>query len=169
MDATTPGALERRRTLLRTGCHLVVATTDDSGPWAATLAYVAGTEGRVYFRSPLAARHVVAVNRDPHVAVVLYDDSGSRVDSLQCAGTARRLEDKNSNEADWLLTRIAARDGLVRPSPQDVADWLVHPLRGLFRINVTEAYVQDFTSWDTERIDRRLAVPVAELFSDSVT
>ena len=148
-------ALERAKAVLQDNKYFVLATVDEDGPWAATLAHTI-VGNCLYFFSHTSSRHARAVIQgNCKIAGVIYNSqcTPDTAESLQFGGIidivqdrhsiVKFLSDEQSSEVDKILQN------------QDTL---------LFRIKLENAYVLDQALYAEQGIDAREAVDIEQLF-----
>jgi len=117
--------------LLRRNRYLVLATSDGSNPWIAPLEYVVDGELNFYFFSPDDARHVRDLDKNPRVAVAVFDqeqgeysaDASFTLNGVQLEATARRVPPAEYNAA------IRGAIEALRPPMPPYAVFRIEPRR----------------------------------------
>lgn len=106
--------------LLRRNRYLVLATMDESGPWAVPLEYMVDDDLNLYFFSTEEARHVRDLETRDRVAVAVFDsdqpdyapDLTADLNGVQMVARVRRVPEDEYTEAI-----VAAIDALKPPMP----------------------------------------------------
>lgn len=160
----------RSRRLLDEARYLTLATVSADGrPWSATLQYAWLADPlRFLFGSATRSRHSRHIAARPRVSGSLFvagnGASLTAVDGAQFAGRCFELP------ADDVARFHATFYDAVLPDPQSRAQWtlpvsaLLPPAdHRLYLIEVERWWLVDTRTWEQDRIDCRVEMPLAEL------
>ncbi|MGW7274611.1 pyridoxamine 5'-phosphate oxidase family protein [Streptomyces sp. NPDC054864] len=171
---TTAGGtpLARTRLLLDRARYLSLATVSPEGrPWVATLEYAWHPDPlRFVFGSARASRHGQNIAHTPAVSGTLFVapttpglDVGA-VDGAQFTGTCREIS------ADEVGDHYAHFYRSVFPDPEQRDRFRLRPSQlcppaphRLYLVVVREWWLIDTSTWERDRIDRRMEVPAVDL------
>ncbi|HVJ63575.1 MAG TPA: pyridoxamine 5'-phosphate oxidase family protein [Tahibacter sp.] len=165
--------IERSRLLLDTARFVTLSTIDAAGePWASTVNYVARPAPlRLVWYSMREARHSVNIAAHPGVAASIFrtdlgEASPLGLDGAQLTGLCRAVpaDELPDVSAHWYERNF--------PDPAVRADWML-PLtefmgdgpRRFYELRVTGWWLFDFDRWQTDKVDSRIAVPLADLLA----
>ncbi|HEX2130706.1 MAG TPA: pyridoxamine 5'-phosphate oxidase family protein [Actinophytocola sp.] len=156
----------RTRRLLAEAGYLTLATADADGtPWSAVLQYAwLDDPPRFLFGSATCSRHSRHVAERPRVGGSLFVTGTSLldVDGAQFSGTCREL---TAAEVDrYHATFYDA----VLPDPDARTRWTLPPAallppadHRLYVVEVDRWWLVDTSTWEQDRIDRRVEAPLA--------
>ncbi len=114
--------------------YLVLATTDGESPWVAPLEYVVGEGLDLWFFSPLDVRHSKHLERNPSVAVTIFD-----ADQPEYSGETTMTLAGIQMEGSAALVDPSEFPGVVRSA---IAIWdLPMPPYGAYRIRPERVFV----------------------------
>ncbi|WP_371663532.1 pyridoxamine 5'-phosphate oxidase family protein [Streptomyces sp. NBC_00280] len=172
MTTTDSTPLGRTRLLLEKARYLNLATVSPEGqPWVATLEYAWQADPlRFVFGSAGLSRHGLNIAHTPAVSGTLFVapstpglDVGA-VDGAQFTGTCGEIP------ADQLGDYYSHFYRAVFPDPTQREQFRLQPsqLRSpaphrLYVVIVEEWWLIDTRTWERDRIDRRMEVPLTEL------
>ncbi|MFE0021183.1 pyridoxamine 5'-phosphate oxidase family protein [Amycolatopsis sp. NPDC059021] len=163
MTETIEEATARAAGILVKNDYLVLSTVDESGPWAAVVAYAVAAPGFLYFVSRRNSRHADAVDRDPRIAGVVYDPATSPddSDSFQFSGTCAEVSDESLVRLFLERTEHLTEDSV----DEELAAFREDEDLRLYRIAVHRGYVLDQEKWIEHGVDARKEVLVEGTFA----
>ncbi|MEU0084682.1 pyridoxamine 5'-phosphate oxidase family protein [Streptomyces sp. NPDC006274] len=166
--------VDRTRRLLDEARYLNLATVSPDGrPWVATMEYAwLGDPLRFLFGSARGSRHSRDIASSPQISGSLFLGAGAAgldiaaVDGAQFTGTCAEVP------AGDLGRYHSAFYEAVFPDAAERARWALPPtsLRApadhrLYLIEVERWWLIDTRTWEHDRIDRRVELPVEELLA----
>lgn len=158
---------QRAARIVANNRFLTLACADNEGPWAAPINYVIGPGQRLIFYSARESRHSKAIEHDAAIAGAIFDSRASSddVDGLQFAGrceiaSGATLELAHERYFETNFDSAEDRDWWFRP----VEAFSSGGVSAFFQIDLSDVWVIDFESVETNRIDRRLDVNLSDLW-----
>ncbi|GAA2485765.1 hypothetical protein GCM10010406_22450 [Streptomyces thermolineatus] len=170
--AELDGMADRTGRLLDAARYLNLATVSREGrPWVATLEYAwLGEPLRFLFGSAVGSRHSRDIASSPLVAGSLFLAGGgtgldvAAVDGAQFTGTCSEVGAQDLDryrplfyEAVFPDERERARWMLPKSSLREPAE------HRLYLVEVERWWLVDTRTWEQDRVDRRVELPLAEL------
>ena len=160
--------VERAAKMLVANRYFPLATCSKAGPWCAPINYVIGPGHRLTFYSAPDSRHGVDLAASSTVSGAIYDSTAtsSEVDGLQFLGDCRVIDDAelpkvHEHYFEVNFTDPAAREWFYR-EPQAFSSQGRHRF---YEVVFRDVYVINYESMENERLDSRLEVPLAEMWS----
>ncbi|MFF2185127.1 pyridoxamine 5'-phosphate oxidase family protein [Streptomyces sp. NPDC058155] len=162
---------DRTRRLLDGARYLNLATVSQEGrPWVATLEYAwLGDPLRFLFGSATSSQHSRDIASSPRVGGSLFLSGGSTgldiaaVDGAQFTGTCSEIDAADLDRYHSFFYKA------VLPDERQRAQWMLpqSSLRQpaehrIYLIEVDQWWLIDTRTWEQDRIDRRIELPVAD-------
>lgn len=148
-------ASERARTVLTSNKYFVLAINDNSGPWAAALAYTFKAPNFLYFVSQKTSRHGEALLNGGAVAGVIYNSQCSFHDaeSIQFSGKGEVVHDIET--ITDVMRAAAIRDGQPEPTAEQISSVSNGEPNLVYRVSIDDAYVLDQQLFADKGLDGR--------------
>lgn len=164
-DSGDTGLAGRTRRILDEARYLTLSTVSDDGqPWSAVLQYAWVAEPlRLLFGSAVQSRHSRDIAARPLVSGALFvaGDDLLAVDGAQFTGRCSALS------AGDLDRYHATFYDAVLPDPESRAKWTLPPSallapadHRLYLVEVERWWLVDTRTWEQDRIDRRVELPL---------
>lgn len=154
--------VEKARDIVRVNRYMTLATSDGESVWIAPIGYVVDADYNFYWFSATDARHSQHIQRNPNVAVAIYNSTepADIVTSLQLAGTAQSVEGPELQQVMDFYWRQSFSDESARARwMRPIEDFSGAAMQRFYRFTPTQVYM--FPS--NKRVDRRTEVNLEEI------
>jgi uncharacterized protein YhbP (UPF0306 family) len=154
--------------MLSSNRFLTLATADPEGPWATPINYVVGPGEYLHFYSAVESLHSRAIGNANDVAIAIFDSKASSEDVDGMQSRARCTVVTHTD-----LPTVHEHYFRVNFSSDEDRAWWYRPAEEFeepsiwrfYRLALIEAWVIDFDSIEQERVDRRLPVDLAGIWT----
>lgn len=155
-DTTAAHVLRvRAERIITANRYMTLSTCDESGPWAAPVAYVVDDERVFYWASRRDARHSRSIRLGRSASIAVFDSTAEheQVDGIQASGDASEVGEER---LDQMFELYVARYPMYVDLPRE--QLTPAGLFGLYQFVPTAVYLLDLEATDG---DRRIAVELA--------
>ncbi len=152
--------VEKARDIVRVNRYMTLATCDGESVWIAPIAYVVDADYNFYWYSATDARHSQHIQRNPHVAVSIYNSTepSDIVSGLQLAGTAQAVEGPELQQVMDFYWQQSFPDERVRARwMRPIEDFSGTAIQRFYRFTPTRVYMPDPSN------NRRMEVNLEEI------
>lgn len=150
---------QQARNIIDTSLYLTLATADKN-PWVAPLFFARDESYNFYFISSVNSLHAKQIQKNPHVAVAIFDSRQKEGTGtgLQIEATCSLLEESEYEKIIPYYLKKHYSDEKERAKHAFSSEQFKNSEKKIFKIVPIKCYIPDDESWKKYKIDRRIEV-----------